>query len=514
VELTQPHHLRFISAVLIVTSLVAAAVIYSGSWLAFGLDADDIGRLETPFVLSVVKQVEEGPGVLYGPYEGENHLVLIHAPLYYRLAALLGGFVSRWGVETVTASLVAGRLISLFAMILCLAAATLMSRLDGDPPRASLFTVLLIAAAPIPGILSMMVRPDSLAVAFQTWAVFWVLRSLSRQEGPLRASELVLAYVAFALAFCTKQHNLVVPAVSSTLLVAAAVQRRSPGHLKPIVLAHAVGLAVALLYLAIEEVVTGGRMLQSAFVLPGGRFRTINFGSWHHVIETFAVVAKKMVGYFVLAACCGLGVRPLRGGRLELLLMIYVVAEAAALVPLYYYNLGAADNYALQGVVFAAVLTARWLARILSDAGGRARNLIAVAGAALLLAGRDFQFVELAWRARAENRAALQAVRNHPPLRHRGNDAVYFVDRPEYNRLYGNQRLAHDEFVYGAFEAVGAAEPRSRWLRSALVKTGAVHVVVVPDARATIPGLRESLPELGYRLVGQSGVYRVWERAS
>jgi hypothetical protein len=490
-------------------SLVAAAVIYAVSLLALAVDPDDVGRLETPFVLSVARQLQEGPRVLYGPYQRGNHLVLIHAPLYYRLAASVGWLISRSGVEPVTASLIAGRSISLLAMLFCLAAAGSISRLDGGSARACRFTVLLIIAAPIPGILAVMVRPDMTAVAFQTWGVFWVLKTLTCREEAPRTIEIIFAYLAFGLAICAKQHNVVTPAVSSAMLIAVTLRRR--GSFKPVVLAHLAGLSLVFLYFALEEVVTGGRMSQSAFVLPSGPFRTINLGSWTHVRETFAIIAKKMAGYLVLGACCGWFALSRRCGRLERWLMVYLVAEILALVPLYYYNLGAADNYALQGIVFGAILMGRCLARLIADPEGRAVGSIAVAIAALLIAARDVQFVELVWGSRAQNRADLLALRTHPPIRDRAADAIYFVDRPEYNRLFGNPRLAHDEFVYGAFEAVGAAEPKSEWLKSALA-SGTVQIVVMPEARTEIPGLRESLPDLGYRFAGRYGIYRVWER--
>ena len=126
----------------------------------------------------------------------------------------------------------------------------------------------------------------------------------------------------------------------------------------------------------------------------------------------------------------------------------------------------------------------------------------------MLIAARDFQFVELAWRTRAADRAALrEMLRSRPPvviLRRRIR--IYFVDRPEHNRLFGNRALAHDEFAYQAFEAVGVAESRSSWLEPAL-RTGEVHVVVVPDDRTTVLGLREIPP--GARLSPGGSSWRI-----
>ena len=364
-----PRHLRRILTGLIVGSLATAALVYVISLLMLGMSREDIGRLETPLALSVAMHLEQGPGVLYGPYERENHLVLIHAPLYYRLAALGASCLHPFGVEPVTASFVAGRLLSLVAMILVLAGTASLSRRDGGSSRAALCAILLIAAAPIPGILSVMVRPDALAVAFQTWGVLWVITALLREAGATATRELLLAYIVFALSFCTKQHNLIAPAISSALLAAAVFQRRM--RLQPIVLAHLAGLSVVLIDMIVEQVVTGGRMFQSAFVLPGGPFRTFLLGSWTHVAATFAIVGKKLIGYIVLAACCGMIVRPFGGSRLDRLLLIYIAAEVAAQFPLYYFNSGAADNYVVQAVVFASVVMGRGLARLLDDPDGR-----------------------------------------------------------------------------------------------------------------------------------------------
>ena len=499
---------RFLTAV-IVGSIAAAALVYAGSVLMLGMRHEDIGRLETPFAFSVAMQVEHGPGLLYGPYERGNHLVIIHAPLYYRLAAIGASFLHRCGVEPVAASFVAGRLLSLGAMILVLAAATSLSGRDGGSPKAALLTILLIAAAPIPGILSVMVRPDALAVALQTWGVVWVLAALLREAGEPTTRELLLAYTAFALAFCTKQHSLIAPVISSALLAVAVFQRRK--RLQPIVLAHLAGLGVVLIDLIGEQLVTGGQMFQSAFVLPGGPFRTILLGSWTHVATTFAIVVKKLIGYIVLAVCCGVILGPWGGGRLDRLLLIYTTAEVASQIPLYYYNSGAADNYMFQAVIFASVLMGRSLARRLEEPDGRTWGLTLAALASLIIANRDFQFVELMWRTRNEDRVALRELLSRPPISSIEKDGIYFVDRPDLNRLHGNRHLVHDEFVYGAFETVGVAEPRSLWLRSAL-ETGAVHFVIVPDDRQTLSGLKESLPKMGYRAVGRFGVYRLWER--
>ena len=66
-------------------------------WIAMALHQEDIEALESPLLLSVARQLESGPRGLYGPYGGRYPLVLIHAPLYYRLAALVGWPLYRRG---------------------------------------------------------------------------------------------------------------------------------------------------------------------------------------------------------------------------------------------------------------------------------------------------------------------------------------------------------------------------------------------------------------------------------
>src|SRR5436309_10299733 len=89
--------------------LGTAAALHLGYLLTLAFDPDDAGRLETTLVLSVSGQLDRGFGTLYGPYSGSNPLVLMHAPLYYRLAALGAWPLARLGGrDALTASLVVG----------------------------------------------------------------------------------------------------------------------------------------------------------------------------------------------------------------------------------------------------------------------------------------------------------------------------------------------------------------------------------------------------------------------
>src|SRR4051812_49291063 len=97
--------------------LAASAAAYLGYHLAIGLGADDTNHLETPLALAVARQLDDGPGSLYGPFSGSNPLVLIHAPLYYRLAALGAWPLARLGVEATAAALISGRLLALLGLV-------------------------------------------------------------------------------------------------------------------------------------------------------------------------------------------------------------------------------------------------------------------------------------------------------------------------------------------------------------------------------------------------------------
>ncbi len=89
--------------------------------------------------------------------------------------------------------------------------------------------------------------------------------------------------------------------------------------------------------------------------------------------------------------------------------------------------------------------------------------------------------------------------------------ARYFVKRQHWNRLAGRPDLIHDDWLYGAFEQMQAASPREHWLRQAL-EDGPVRQVVVPGGPPSVPGVDESLPEMGYRQVARHGDLSVWER--
>ena len=493
---------------LVVLSLAAAAAIYLGYHLGLLTDPGDTGRLETTLALSVRYQIENGPGSLYGPFTSRNPLVLIHAPLYYRLGALLAWSQTKMGWDPLAAAMASGRLISASGTMICLLLVYRLGRLGGANRWAGALAVMLLAAAPIPGILSVMVRPDTLAVAFQTFGVLLVLRTI--QSGRGGGAEPAAAYAFFALAICTKQHGLICPAISSILLASAWYRGRL--RLSSVVLAHLAGILVIAACIAFEQWITGGMMLRSAFVLPAGPFRTLNYGGWVHVGSVFAIIFKKMIGFVLLAvACAGTSKSWRLAGRIDAILSVYFLAEVGDLVPLCLFNLGAADNYALQAVLLGCVLVGRSLSLTfqVNNAAPWKLGLIATAAAALLI--RDLQFVELSARTRKQGQSRLELLLADPHLNGSRPESIYFVDEPQLNRRFGALGLAHDEWLYGAYEAVGEAEPRSQWLRRSL-EHGIVEHVIAPDGRPTIPGLVQPLSELGFSPVAQHERFTLWER--
>ncbi len=117
---------RWLTAVLAAAAVVALA---TGLWRA--LAPDDTEAMESPLLLAAARQLVASPWELYGPYGANNPLVLIHAPLYYRLAALLAWPVHAAGCRAVTAALVAGRLLSLLGLVITLATVYRLARVDG-----------------------------------------------------------------------------------------------------------------------------------------------------------------------------------------------------------------------------------------------------------------------------------------------------------------------------------------------------------------------------------------------
>jgi len=492
-------------------TLAAAAVIYQGYNLWIGLHADDTNHLESLLILIVARQLRDGIATLYGPFSGANPLVLIHAPLYYRLAAAVGWMLTRLGYDSTTAAIAAGRGLSALAMIGALAAAWRLTRADGAARRAGAWAALLIAAAPVFGSFSATVRPDTLAIALQTagvaLAMGWICGT-RRSAGTLLA-----AYALFGLGIGVRQNFVISAAITSAFLAVEVARGRA--RLGPIVAAHALGAAIVVGYYALEQTWTGGQMARSVFALAG-ELRKFNHASWAQVLKVAIEVAKESIGLIALAAACVV-VAPRRaaGSRLDGMLGTLLVVESAVTAWLCLNSTGSWVNYAMPPILYAAVLAARSLDRVIGAGGLPTWRVAPIVAGGILLVMIDCRYVAISARSRLEEAARLEslfadpAVAGHPP------SARYFVARPHYNRQFGRVDLAHDDWLYTSYERASAAEPRAVWLRDALL-TGPVKVVIVALEEYRDPerveGLRDSLPALGYREVGQHGLYRVWTR--
>ena len=155
---------------------------------------EDTEPLESPLLLSVARQLLRGPWELYGPFGRSNPYVLIHAPLYYHVAALLAWPLYRAGLDPVWAAMAVGRSLSFFGLGWTLAIAYRIARLDGMPRRVGWWAVLLIAASPVVGVMPYAVRPDMLGVALQTTGVFLVLAELRSRRAAQREQRFVAAW--------------------------------------------------------------------------------------------------------------------------------------------------------------------------------------------------------------------------------------------------------------------------------------------------------------------------------
>lgn len=487
--------------------LAAAVIVYGGYHLTIATSPEDTNHLETPLALAVARQVTEGPSVLYGPFTGRRPLVLIHAPLYYRLAALGCWPLAALGIDPVTAALAAGRLVALGSFLLSLVIVARLARLDGAGPWAGWWAALLVASAPVFGSFPATVRPDTLGVMLQTLGAGLVLRAL-RDSTP---RGLPGAYACFALAFATKQHDVFVGLLSSALLGAAWWRGRlRPG---PIVVAHLLGAGVVIGYYGLEQWWTAGAMFRSVFELPAA-FGKITPADWSHVATCFLEIAKRSLGLIALGGVGLVASRRLRSSSLDRVLALCLAAELVGTVLLCRGSTGAWVNYAMQAVVFAAILTARALGRLTELPRPRPYAAAALVGALILLAA-DTRLAGVSAAHRREERAALRALLADPRIRFEAPDGLYFVGFPQHNRMYGRAELAHDEWLYTAYEALGAAEPRQEWLRRRLTD-GSVRLVVVPLIGRTtgfeLPGISQTLPEMGYTPLAAVGRYRAWMR--
>ncbi len=166
---------------------------------------------------------------------------------------------------------------------------------------AGWWTVLLIAATPVLGSQPYSVRPDMMGIALQTTGLLLILTALRSKRR--RGVMLLAAFAAFALAVCVKQHFVVVPAISTVLLLVAWRRDRSAYRL--IGRGLLVALAIVILVYGTEELLTQGRMSRAIFVAAANVGR-IHPSDWLRVsIVLFAIIGRTS-GVSLLLTAAGL----------------------------------------------------------------------------------------------------------------------------------------------------------------------------------------------------------------
>lgn len=548
------------------TVLALAAALTVGFGIVLLLGREDSEALESPLLLAVARQLHAGPWELYGPYNSGNHLVLIHAPLYYHLSALLAWPLARLGVDSITASLCAGRSLSLLGLVATMAMAYRLARLDGAPSGAGVWAALLLAGAPIMGRMPYAVRPDLLGIAFQTTGVLLVLAALG--EDRRRGGKLLAAFAAFGLAFCTKQHFLMALVISTGLLMSA--RRRGRVSFKQIERGVWLAISIVVVYFGIDELMTGGRMSR-AVIFAARCVGVIHPESWNRASTVVFATVNATEGLLTLMAAAGFaavwllpgwgpralravgasliglilvpvtlqvlvksgwlmiaalsttaliapfwvaaglylyrGCRQMIGERVDRLLWLYLLGEMALVLMLYCASTGAWFNYAIQAVVFLAVLTGRALGRIL-EMRPPFRSQALIAAAALVCLGNAASAIRNTELERRIDRQALEALLQHERC---AASAVFVVDRPGLNRRSGRLDLVYDEWLYPVFETLGLAEPRAIWLVRILT-SGNVRYVVNTSEAPGLDGIPQPLRQMGYFPKLKVGPFFVWER--
>jgi len=528
------------------------------------LEPDDVEASESPLLLAVARQLTHGPGELYGPFGERNPLVLIHPPLYYRLAASSAWPLARAGIRPEKAALVAGRTISLIGWGATLAGAFFLARFQAAPRIAGWWAILLAAATPVYGGLIVEVRPDMLGIALQTWGVVLFLGALQNKNTSDRL--IMLAFVFFALAACVKQHLIVAAAVSMVLLVAACARRRV--RFKVLAGAFLIDTLILFSYFGLEEWLTKGHM-SKAVIVAARACSVFHPATWQFARDSMLVLSWKCVGLILLLATAALagvvarsGVwsrllaasgialiglvstltviqsfavspqvsraivlglvvtmvfllptsvhalrRAWRSGGVDIALTLYVFAELALTAYLWRLSTGGWFNYAIEAVVLISILTARAMARVVEHPLPKPAILGFLLAVLAVPAFALTDVKEIIARRRAESFLIEKLVDRLDA----SPGAVFFVDRPGFNRVYGRAELVHDPWLYPVFESIQLAEPRSAWLERAL-ETGPVRTVVASSLASRIDGLSRSLPELGYTLRGRVGPWLVWVR--
>jgi hypothetical protein len=552
----------------ITAALLGAAGVGVIFGISLALGREDTEAVESPLMLAVARQLLRGPGELYGPFSRQNPLVLIHAPLYYRISALLAWPLYKAGLDSVLAAMAAGRSLAFLGLAATLAAAYRLARLDGAARSAGLWSALLIASSPVVGVLPYAVRPDMLGVALETTGIFLVMSVWV--TGRPGAKILPVAFVAFALAACTKQHFIAAPLVSALFLLIGCLHRQL--SFKLVVRSLLAGIVVLFVVYGAEEFATNGRMALAVFRAAAAT-SSVHPGDWMRVFIVLFAVAGKSSGLVVLwltaglaavaaqpgigrktlvvlgiavtviiAAQCTMGLtmramsqielaisvltlatavcliipacyviapNALSAGRLDRAIWSYLAVELALVLVLSRMSTGAWTNYGIQPVVLASVLAARALARACANARSLRASVPIALAAAVVLVGTCSNVETTIYR-RLYHRYAVWGIIDHFK---RPSSEFFFTEHPGDNRVYGRLELVFDDWLYPVFESIHIAEPRSIWLAHALT-SDSIRFVVNTSDRLTIDGLGKSLKELGYNPRVQVGPFFVWERSA
>ncbi len=186
--------------------------------------------------------------------------------------------------------------------------------------------------------------------------------------------------------------------------------------------------------------------------------------------------------------------------------------RAGRLARILLYKPGGWFNYALEAAACLSVLLGRGMSRIVTTAERPTWRWGMITMAAMVLLAADGRRVVNGIAFRRANRAEAVALMSHPLVANLLPEQRYFSGPIQhYNVWYGDRRLAHDEWLYSAFEAIGAAEPRTSWLGQ-VVGSGHVRLVVMVDESSEPKGLSGTLPQLGFTRAGQSGPFYLWTR--
>ncbi len=556
--------------------LGAAAALVVGYWSWRALSRADTEPLESPLMLSVARQLVEGPGGLYGPFGEGNPLVLIHAPLYYRLAALTALPFVRAGVGPVTAAMVAGRSLSVLGLLATVGMAYRLARLDGAPRKAGWWAALLILAGPILSGFPFAVRPDMIGIALQTAGILLVLSAL--QASRPGAAKLLSAYAAFGLAVCVKQHNVGAAAVSTGLLLAAWMSGRLA--LGRVVSGLLVAASLVLVVYGGEEFATNGRMSQAVLVAAASVGR-IHPADWEHVRivviaavgraigliallsaarlatigarrglvrRAFAMASAMLVGLLVglltlhpTLIVCGSIASPdprivdliLYAGVIGLLLgfvMVLLIIPACIAIERWSYP-GARLDTALVAYVVAEVVLMTALWRI--STGAWANYAIEAYVLASVVTGRALVRACEEAPSRRLVEAAASAVLFGAIAHVHEIESVRYVDRLELAEVFARVERPHSEFFFVDRPGQNRADGRLElvyddWLypvfesiglaepRSLwldrLLTSGSIQVVVTTSDGPRVAGINEPLTRLRYYAAMRVGPYFVWMR--